>query len=210
MDNQAQSGRYRSDYPLPGETSTQLVMVSSHTEDPSNPEDSMHPPTSIPKKSSTNSFILVHNLLKMSRDQQKGLSGPGHFRKQVVRFFKLHLNLCSSIGSIAFAWDKEKNEFGSMQNKLRRFQFYVHITIALVHNIFLVWNLASIDMGKFKISYKILAIYFTTGYCLCNGLRVFAWRHEKEIIKLMNANFIFEESIRGNVAQQKTKIKLLL
>lgn len=141
----------------------------------------------------TNSLFFINNLLT----ERKMNDGPGIFKKQVIRYFKLHLEMCSRIGAISFCWDKEVNEFGALKNK-KRYQFNMQMSIHIIHNIFLIWSQASRDMGKFGISYKMLCIYFNTGYILCNGLRIFAWMHEKEIVQLMNAHFKFQEKFRGN------------
>ncbi|CAL8109670.1 unnamed protein product [Orchesella dallaii] len=158
------------------------------------PQKSSSQDTSSSFMTVANSLIAIRQVLKMKEAQKT--AGPKLFRKEVIRYFKLHLDLCSSIGSIAFCWNKETNEFESVTSKVRRFQFHVHISIAIIHNIFLIWSLMSRDMARFGIAYKMLSIYFTAGYVLCNGLRVFVWLYEKEIVKLVNANFSLEERIR--------------
>ncbi len=142
------------------------------------------------------SFLIVNHLISLAKSGAD-MNGPAIFRKEVIRYFKLHLDMCSKIGAISFHWDKGENQFASIKNKNKRYQFNFQMTIHILHNIFLVWSLVSRDMGRFKISYKMLNIYFATGYCLCNGLRIFAWLHEKEIVKLMNAHFNFQAKIRG-------------
>lgn len=170
------------------------------------PNSDIDEPSSIPRKkllTTTSSFLIVNHLFSLTKSD---MNGPAIFRKEVIRYFKLHLEMCSTIGAISFHWDKEENQFASIKNKNKRYQFNFQMTIHILHNIFLVWSLVSRDMGKFGISYKMLSIYFTTGYCLCNGLRIFAWLHEKEIVKLMNAHFNFQEKIRGTYVHLNEKI----
>lgn len=170
-------------------------------------------PASLPQDNLAKTAKTLQLVKRFSTKMSKSNTipeGVAVFRKHVVSYFKLHLNMCSSIGSILFCWNKENNEFGTLKQKGRRNQFYFQMTIHVVHNIFLLWSLLSRDMGRFGVSYKMLSIYFAAGYCLCNGLRLFAWLHDKEIVKLVNAQFQLQERIRGKTINFILKIRSTL
>jgi hypothetical protein len=119
------------------------------------------------------------------------------FTKEVLRYFKLHLNLCNLIGSISHEWDSKKQKLSVLQSPTRIFQFKCHISIAVIHNLFLVFSFLLQNINAYGIAYKMLAIYFTVGYTLCNGLRIICWIFQDEMAALVNSQLNFEKAWRG-------------
>ncbi len=117
------------------------------------------------------------------------------YSKNVLRYYKLYLNMCNKIASISIEWDGVNQRLKSVQSPNRLRQFKLNLTIAVVHNIFLIVNLFVRDTPKFGVAYHMLAIYFTIGYIMCNGCRVVCWLMEDELIKLVNAQLGFEKTL---------------
>lgn len=117
------------------------------------------------------------------------------YTRKILHFYKIFLKLCTSIACISLDWDAQKGCLTSVKSPRRLYQFKVHLTIAVVHNVFLIVSLLSRNISEFGIAYHMLAIYFTIGYIMCNGCRVVCWLNEKEIIKLVNAQGDMERKL---------------